>query len=278
MKGTRLTLSAFALLGLVSYGEAADYGAPILRGSEAFAPAPAFYPNWGGFYVGGQGGWSIANARFGTGARTQLDSLLGTSGLPGDPRIAVPMSQEMQDDVGAASYGGFIGYNMQFENVVLGIEANYNRTSMGLAASESVPILPPDIGTASMASTAHITDFGTLRGRAGFVFGRFMPYAMLGLAIGRGDFTDSARLAYTPVVNGVPQTPVDLASTAFQNGSIAYGFAGGLGVDIMLMSGLFVRGEYEFVQFTSSGTAPIVVGSSEPLAHKIMINTVRGAV
>jgi len=277
MIATRLTVSALALLGVVHNVSAADYSEPILRGAEVFSPAPASYFRWSGIYVGGQGGFTQADASFGTGARAILDNLIQPD-LPGDPRPALGMSIEMTDSVGASSYGGFVGYNAQFENVIVGIEANYNRTSLGLAASETVPLILPDIGTASMGSTAQITDFGTLRVRAGLVLGRFMPYGMVGLAAGRGDFTDSASLQYTPVVNGVPQAAVDLSSTATQNGKIAYGWAAGAGVDVMLTHGLFVRGEYEFIQFNSSGSTATLVGSREPLDHNITLNTFRGAV
>jgi opacity protein-like surface antigen len=129
-----------------------------------------------------------------------------------------------------------------------------------------------------MSAAAHITDYGTLRARAGFALGRFMPYVMLGLAVGRGDFTDSAGLQYTPVVNGIPQPGVDLSTSASQSGTIAWGYTAGAGIDIMLTAGLFVRGEYEFVQFTSSGSAPLSVDSSDLRAHTVNLNTFRGAV
>jgi len=274
----RLSVSALALLGSVLSSQAADYGGPpILRGSEVFAPSPATYAVWSGFYVGGQGGYTHAEANFGTGARSMLDNLFGAA-LPGNPRNAVPMSEFLEDAFGGWSYGGFIGYNAQFENLIVGIEANYNRTSLGLTASETVPLILPDIGTASMSSTAHITDYGTLRLRAGYVLGRFMPYAMVGVAVGRGDFTDSVRLQYIPVENGVPQPAVDLSGTTEQNGKIAWGWTAGAGVDVMLTGSIFARAEYEFVQFTSSGTAPIVVGSSQPWHHQLNLNTFRGAV
>ena len=42
------------------------------------------------------------------------------------------------------SYGGFIGYNTQWENVILGVEPNYNphlagRTGLGLAGAARRP-------------------------------------------------------------------------------------------------------------------------------------------
>jgi opacity protein-like surface antigen len=145
-------------------------------------------------------------------------------------------------------------------------------------------ISPPHIGTGSLNSAANLTDYGTVRGRAGYIMGRFMPYVMLGLAIGRADFADSARLQYIPVINGVAQPAVDLADGASQSGKIGYGFAAGMGVDVMLTGSIFLRGEYEFIQFTSFGQARgSGIGDTSPgliqdFDRSVTLNTVRGAV
>jgi outer membrane immunogenic protein len=290
MIATRLTVSALALLGLVHNVSAADYSEPILRGAEVFAPAPATYFRWSGFYVGGQGGYSHADFTLGNGARAIFD-ILGDS-LPGNPDAAGSVPVVLKDSVGTTSYGGFIGYNWQWENVVIGLEGNYNRTSLKAASAESVPISPPNIGTGTLTSTAHLTDYGTVRARAGYIMGQFMPYAMVGLALGRADFSDSARFQYTPVINGVAQPAVDITSIANQNGAIGYGFAAGAGLDVMLIGGIFLRGEYEFVQLNSFSQAPVLAavpelespsrpatfGGVEPFDRKVTLHTVRGAV
>ena len=41
---------------------------------------------------------------------------------------------------GGASYGGFIGYNWQWDDVVLGAELNYNHMSLGMTARTIRPI------------------------------------------------------------------------------------------------------------------------------------------
>jgi outer membrane immunogenic protein len=212
MIATRLTISALALLGLVHNVSAADYSEPILRGAEVFAPQPATYFRWSGFYVGGQGGFSQADVTFGNGANTLFNILADSS--PNNPTPGVVAPVILKDANGASSYGGFIGYNWQWENVVLGLEGNYNRTSIDAASSETFLLSPPDIGTGTQESTARLMDYGTLRARAGYVLGRFMPYAMVGFALGRADFTDSARLQYTPVINDVAQPAVDITTIA----------------------------------------------------------------
>ena len=46
--------------------------------------------------------------------------------------------------------------------------------------------------------------------------------------------------------------PFDVSATDAQNSHLIYGYSGGLGVDIMLMSCLFLRAEWEYVRFTST--------------------------
>ena len=43
---------------------------------------------------------------------------------------------------GGASYGGFIGYNWQWDDVILGAELNYNHMSIGVGAQNSVGPIP----------------------------------------------------------------------------------------------------------------------------------------
>jgi len=45
---------------------------------------------------------------------------------------------------GSRSFGSFIGYNFQWDDVVLGAELNYNRMSLGTGAQDTVgPIIIP---------------------------------------------------------------------------------------------------------------------------------------
>jgi opacity protein-like surface antigen len=89
------------------------------------------------------------------------------------------------------SYGGFIGYNWQWDQIVLGAELNVNRPTFTVATTGSLSrsVAPGDgliyhtliEGSASL----RITDYGTIRGRAGYATGIFLPYAALGVAVAR---------------------------------------------------------------------------------------------
>src|SRR5581483_3063328 len=97
------------------------------------------------------------------------------------------------------SYGLFAGYNSQWDDVVLGVEVNYNRTNINAADTSSMERVGT-IGSNSydIAVTAHanmnLTDYGTVRGRVGYVFGRFQPYGFVGVAAGRAVVTQSANV------------------------------------------------------------------------------------
>jgi opacity protein-like surface antigen len=128
-------------------------------------------------------------------------------------------------------WGGFVGYNTQWDDVVLGIEANYMHGSFGGSSTGSMGrqivvsgVTYDAIYTASAA--IKVNDIGSARLRAGYAFGSFLPYA-----------------------GGAVVTP--LTATQVQNGHFLYGYAGGLGMDMMLYRGLFVRAEWEYLKFAA---------------------------
>jgi len=71
------------------------------------------------------------------------------------------------------------------------------------------------------------------------------------VALGRADVTESVRMHYN-AVNAAGAVVADVTQVASQekNDQFAWGFTAGLGFDYKLMAGLFLRGEYEFVDFT----------------------------
>jgi high affinity Mn2+ porin len=114
--------------------------------------------DWTGFYVGGHFGYG--GGSFGP----------GTNPIPSEGALFPHSSTGV--------IGGFeVGYNRRLaNNVVLGIEAD-----------ASFPSPTDQVALAGRASTAYNTTIdyvGTVRGRIGYAFGRFMPYLTGGLAWG----------------------------------------------------------------------------------------------
>jgi outer membrane immunogenic protein len=273
----RRVMIGLGLLGLAQSAHAADL--PYLRGSNV----PTYH--WGGFYGGLQVGYSSAAYDFSNGVSSLLSFILS-----GYPSLASDVSNWNvfgQANTSAVSYGGFVGYNAEWEGVILGVEFNYDRTSLFQSVSntasgpDSTPFnLSPaeyytfNNVTVNGSTSVRITDMATLRGRAGWEAGAFLPYAFAGIALGRADVTQSARASatYTDWVNTctttlgvvscafqpvlIPGTTVPLVrplsfapQSSSQSGKFVYGGAGGLGLDMVLTSNVFVRLEWEYLLF-----------------------------
>ena len=106
---------------------------PVLRGFVNDGPRPT-RTVWEGFYVGGQGAFSSAESNL-TNVNNPLvsdfaanNSLLWSSPplrfpFPGFPPLG-------RAQVSGASFGGFVGYNAQWDDAIISIEGNYSRTKL----------------------------------------------------------------------------------------------------------------------------------------------------
>ena len=108
----------------------------------------------------------------------------------------------------AAGGGAFLGYNTQWQDLVLGVEATYTHTNLNTTA----PTSPIGFGTPSRVFSSlnsavalgatgnlNLTDFATARGRAGYVIGNFLPYGFIGMAVGRASYSVSAESRYCAI-------------------------------------------------------------------------------
>jgi opacity protein-like surface antigen len=212
---------------------AADY----LRGATYDPPPLKGVYRWQGAYFGGQAGYSQMNASFGPAIRAPL----GPFFVPIEPAGAGTWPRLPNGSESDVSYGGFVGYNAQWNDVVLGLEANYNYSSLtassNLVAVSTRPL--PDVLTYS--GSARLLDVVTFRARAGYAWDWFMPYVFAGVAIGRVDTTRTV----APLLPA-PFYPITESSTE----KLVPGYTLGAGVDIGLSHNFFLRGEYEYVELT----------------------------
>jgi len=247
------------------FGQAAQAAdLPFLRGSfqdEPIAPRPM----WDGFYIGGQAVYGSSDEKF-TGsnasmtstllANTLIESEMGVSQWP----LGFP-NQSKQ----SSGYGGFIGYNSQWEDVVVGVEASYLHGKFGGTSNASMSrySLLSDNNYHSVTSFASssiaINDIGTLRARAGYMYGAFLPYMFGGIALGQADIVRAVQVRDTVTAGPGSTTPPGLLGTTTsplvtegQYSHLIYGYTAGLGVDINLVGGLFARAEWEYIRFTSA--------------------------
>jgi outer membrane immunogenic protein len=253
---------ALGLIGLSFPASAADYGLPRyeplpgLRGSQTFVPASPVYPRWDGFYVGGQLSYSSGNSDFSAATQPLVAfSLRNTTIL--DQMTPDQWPVLGTNEPGAAGFGGFLGYNFQWDNAVIGLEFNYTHSALNadapsspLARRQNVGNLIEDVAITANGSL-HISDFATTRARFGWVIDNFMPYATIGLAFGRADMAVSTDVLVTETD---PNTKLvvdqfDFPQSQSKNQAYLYGFSGGAGLEVAFTPNLFGRGEYEYIQW-----------------------------
>jgi outer membrane immunogenic protein len=164
----------------------------------------------------------------------------------------------------AAGGGAFLGYNTQWQDLILGVEATYTHTNLNTTAP-STPIgrFFPDVNTGvtvGASGNLNLTDFGTARGRAGYVVGNFLPYGFIGMAVGRASYNVTTATIVQQTSNGVTQT-FFFPNSAGQNNAVLWGYTVGAGLDWALTPNIFARGEFEFVQFAPISNIAVSVAS-----------------
>lgn len=260
----RWVVCALVAFGFAPHAFAADLpDFDVLRGSQYVGPAT--FDRWSGLYGGGQFSFSNTSMDF-SGATQQLvayslrDLALEEDAAPSQWPVLGKTSQD------AEGYGGFIGYNTQWQDLVVGIEANYTHTSI----SASAPVSPIGRVVAAGGNTYSVnltgtgnldlTDYGSLRARAGWVLGNFLPYGFVGGVIGRGDYNVTSLVYGQENPSSPPTIPCNLtiapscvdysfANSASQSTTVLYGFSVGGGLDWAITQHLFMRGEFEYIRF-----------------------------
>jgi outer membrane immunogenic protein len=169
--------------------------------------APVPY-SWTGLYLGLNAGYSSAS----------LTETLATSASGSG-------STKLSGAIGGAQ----IGYNYQTGGVVLGFEADLD----GSMATKSI--------VAGISSgTAQIPWVGTLRGRIGYAFDRFLLYATAGGAA-------------TQLISTVNVGAIGTASTTFTHG----GWTAGGGLEYAMTDSLSARLEYLYFDTGSINVAQV---------------------
>ena len=122
------------------------------------------------------------------------------------PSAFVPPAWQPSGQLLKAKNGGggaFAGYNSQWDDVVVGIEANYLHG--GLRASSSSPgvtVVNDVTAVTSSNETVKVSDFGSLRVRGAYVIGCFLPYLFGGAGLG-SQTVEGSFSAVPPAGSGV---------------------------------------------------------------------------
>ncbi len=208
-----LATSALAL-GIQS-ASAADMAR---RPAPVAAPIVAPVYNWTGFYVGVHGGWGW-HAHDST-----------TTFAPGGvlfPGVAGGAADfGVSNDTDGGMLGGQIGFNYQFSNWVIGLEADLSWVdwdrgyTVGPLLAPGAVVIPGSFQTAS----GGMDWFGTVRGRLGFAVNNLLVYATGGFAF--GDTDNSVTTSFAAAGGGVfTATGGDTRAGWTVGGGFEWGFA-----------------------------------------------------
>jgi opacity protein-like surface antigen len=258
-------LLAAVMCGVMSAANAADL--PVLRGGFTDGLTTTGV-NWEGYYIGGQAGYGSSDENF-TGSNANMIAALLDHSVIQQMGISSWNLGMGKQSARTSAFGAFTGYNWQWDDVVLGVEASWMHGSFGGTSSAFKSMISGnalsdgnyhDVAVTSSSSIS-ISDMATFRGRAAYAFGNFMPYAFGGFALGNADIVHAVTIhdQYGPTFAAATAscssgTPVcyTLAASDAQHNHLIYGYTAGLGIDINLIGGLFARAEYEYVRFTTS--------------------------
>ena len=283
-----ILLILLLILGIASPALASDYdlpNVPILRGSAqppapVLSVGPATFTRWSGFYFGGNVSLGSATSDFSTATRPLLEFSLQNLTLEEQARPSDFQILQRGSSV-AAGGGAFLGYNTQWQDLILGVEATYTHTNLNTTAPTTPLGRVLSVGGASYnlnllgTGNLDLTDFGTARFRAGYVVGNLLPYGFVGMAVGRASYSvtteavgqQSTTSPPFPLQNGTCDpllptcVPFDYTNAAGQSNALLWGYTVGAGLDWALTPNIFVRGEFEFVQFAPIANIAVSVAS-----------------
>lgn len=290
------TLGLLAALVSASGAAAADLDYGYLRGADDdYVAAPDI--DWSGFYVGGHGGYSSGALGF-SNSMSKIYSEYFRSGIIESEFVASSLLALPDKRIHSTTYGAYAGYNVQFDDIVVGLEADYTYFGrFGLSygnISRFVTTSKNMVETINLRgySKTELEDYGTIRGRAGYAFGSFLPFVTAGIAIGRATISEQPEVqSYGYDANGVaayqtdpkagipynhgydrfnPNNPNLSTPSGFikipvkEKSKAMAGVALGAGLEFALTSNIVLRGEYQYILFNDFD------------GHKINVNTVRG--
>jgi outer membrane immunogenic protein len=251
MRLAAVLVATTVLLPAASF--AADYPSPTPYVQEA-PPAPDF--NWGGLYGGIHAGYSSTNVT-GSSVATAKALSLATGALGvGTPYDSITFDKSVTYSSETGNAGAFVGSNWVFDDVVVGVEADwisYWGQNQASRTYTSPPVLIPfgsvtGTGTQSLS----VNNIGLFKLRAGFPVGRFLPFATIGLALGQGSQRTSFYTT-SELTGGIVSS-----ATYHKQGWLGGGTAG-VGVDYAVLDNVFLRAEYNYIAFSGFNGSNVTI-------------------
>jgi outer membrane immunogenic protein len=237
-------------------------GADIpVKAPAAAAPQPY---NWSGLYIGANigGVWSDPQ-RF----------------YPNLPEVGIPATTFTSSSTDAI-YGAHGGFQWQFGQWVLGVEASYEEALDKMKSSVSVS--PPEPFT-HLSSTTRITQLFTIGPRVGFAWDRFMVYGTGGYAAARLEGSYSCADTGVAVLPGPGTCGLVFGPSRFQDfGGVTWNngwFAGG-GIEYMAfrtpLTDIILGVEYQHFDVNFKTAFVCSVALCGPTHHQTFLQAATG--
>lgn len=243
---------------LVATGaHAADYlRGPLPEPVTRAAPTASY--DWSGTYIGAHYAYSSlsfnnydlgpAALRNGVGNATLLTSLTSTYGntLFG------------KGNGNKSGFGLYGGVNTQWDDVVLGLEAEYTRVGARATSNQNVTGTLTSGNSFDFALNAKarttIDDYFAVKARAGWAIDRALLFASLGVAMANVSRQTTTTGQYEEYTVGPPRVTVSgvvPVNGASKQSLARWGFATGLGAEYAMTDSLLLRGEWQYLGFGS---------------------------
>jgi outer membrane immunogenic protein len=260
----KILLGSIATIALSSTAFAADLPA------YTKAPAPVVSPvyNWGGFYIGLNGG--------GGSARNCWTNFANNNGTT--TTLVNPPQAEGCHNATGATVGGQVGYRWQASNWVFGLEAQGNWANFSGNNVNQAPGLVPLGG---FIDNSKMNAFGLFTGQVGYAFNNVLIYAKGGAAVVNDKYT----ITLTPLGAAVGQQifPSLVAGQSIATGSeTRWGGTVGAGAEFGFAPHWSVALEYDHLfmgtkNVTMNLLPPFPAGSSSShsIRQDVDIGTVR---
>ena len=258
----KLVLTTAALVAFAAVGSA---GAADL---SVKAPTPAPVWDWTGFYVGGSLGDRLSNADWTT---TCLQP--GFAGCSANFPGRLGFQTTVPLDGNGMRYGGYVGYNWQIQNILLGAEADVawvdsSAFVLGIPGAEDPTVVgSPGLDSAQIRETWD----ASVRVRAGYVVtGTVLLYGTVGASW--INVQTSATCATPFPVGWCPVGP--LLGTTSSVSTTRTGWTAGGGIEVMVTGNWLARAEWRHSDYGTFG-ATLLTGSNGTAvnASALSVNT-----
>lgn len=235
---------------------------------DLYSDIPTY--DWSGGYVAIMGGYNSTNIGYGDLAANMVDRTI-PSWKWGEQARALAKASALDMTANAAVYSLHAGFNVMSQRLVYGAEIEYGKFSPAMNASSSFneprivdlktttnsagQTIEDNLGVrTTMSMKTQILDFGLVNARAGYAYGRFMPYALVGLGVTRvkANASMNAGEYHLVYVDGVYSSKLSDPDGTMKAATLtkdAYGatVSLGLGFEYAVLDNLILRAQYNYM-------------------------------